>query len=141
MHETRSTLRRHIMFYLDVFDGDHETRIGWLGDISETGLMIISQKELVLEKPLIITIVLPKNEPFNSRRMKAEVELRWSSPDKNPAYRIYGGVFTRTPAGSEKVIRALIRLYGFSDDQNLTKFSQRANDYIDITYEEEAREE
>jgi len=129
------------MFYLDVFDGDQDRRVGWLGDISESGLMILSQRELALEKPFIVTIVLPKSEPFNERRMKAEVELRWSAPDKNPAYMVYGGIFTRTPTGSEKVIRALIKLYGFSDDQDLTKFSQRANDYIDITYEEETREE
>lgn len=115
----RSSVRRHIYYYLAIYDSSGSEVIGWLGDISKEGVMIVSEKKLELRSPLRILIELPKKEPFCRKKVALDVELLWRKPDTNPAYHCHGGLITHIPPVTGKVIGALLYMYGFLDDQKI----------------------
>ncbi len=118
-NDKRSSIRRHVFYYLNIFNKDGNEKIGWLGDISENGIMIISRNKLPLNEAFYIMIELPKNEPFNEQKVPLEIKLRWMKQDINPLYFNHGGIITYFPIITKKVVRALIHFYGFLDDRQI----------------------
>ncbi|MBI9108397.1 MAG: hypothetical protein JEZ04_16745 [Spirochaetales bacterium] len=119
-------IRRHIIMYLNVLDAEKGTEIGWLGDMSENGIMIISETRLRTDMGIHIKLKLPESESFNREFADLHIELLWTKPDQNPKYFCQGGLITDIPEDSRKDIDEVIRKYGFADNRAL-------KDYTDYT--------
>lgn len=115
----RKRVRRHIYFYLSVYEASGEKMIGHLGDISQEGVMLVSKEELELNKELDVKIELPKKEPFNRKKVPLTIRLLWQKADSNPDYLCYGGLIKEIPPITRKVIGALLYMYGFLDEQSI----------------------
>jgi hypothetical protein len=82
--EHRGEGRKHLFIYLDVLDRLSGKLLGHLGDISEGGLMIISEHPMNLNEMRYIRIKLPEEDAFNAKYLDVKVETRWQKPDVNP---------------------------------------------------------
>ena len=84
-------IRRHIIMYLNIVDAQTDAEIGWLGDLSENGIMIISETKLPTDGEMHIKLKLPASKSFSQKFAELYIELLWSKPDRNPKYHCQGG--------------------------------------------------
>ncbi|EIJ43619.1 PilZ domain-containing protein [Beggiatoa alba B18LD] len=110
----RST-RKNLLFYLDVYEKDSEELLGHLGDISDTGIMLITSYTMPLGETREIIIKLPEDEEFSDRTIEADVEIRWSRPDVNPEFNCVGCLFTHIAPKYKPLIKKVQEVLGFDD--------------------------
>ncbi|ALG67606.1 PilZ domain-containing protein [Beggiatoa leptomitoformis] len=110
----RST-RKNLLFYLDVLEKDSEELLGHLGDISDSGIMLITSYTMPLGESRDIIIKLPDIEEFTKQTIEAEVEIRWSRPDANPEFNCVGCLFLNLAPENKPLIKKVQEVLGFDD--------------------------
>lgn len=110
--EHRGKERKHLFLYLDVVDRLSGKLLGHLGDISEGGLMVISEHFLPLNVEHYVRIKLPEGE-FNAKYLDAKIETRWEKPDVNPNLRCIGCRFVQIDQDDMEIILQLGELLSF----------------------------
>src|SRR6056297_2501214 len=92
MSEKRRGMRRTIFYYLTVLHGETEKPIGRLGDISEGGLLLITEDEdaIVGAGRIPAKIVLPPGIGIDRNNLSVTLQSKWSRQDKNPRYYLVG---------------------------------------------------
>ena len=78
----RSVPRRHLIYYLRVFDAKDNQLIGNLVDISTKGIMVVSDRKLEAGKRFRLRMVLPDTVD-GSKEVEFEAESRWCQSDTN----------------------------------------------------------
>lgn len=116
--EKRSIERRHLVFYLRVFDGMSSKIIGHLADISTGGLMLLSEKAIKVDRDFRLRLKLPK-EVVGRDEIVIEATSCWSKRDSNPDFFVTGFKIAGLEADIEKQIRILVR--DFSMEEGLLK--------------------
>ncbi len=115
MDEKRSSERRTIFYYLSVLREDGSTELGKLCDISENGVLLITDSpEELKNEPITALIILPPQLQKNEKVLKVKISKRWSKQDKNPLFYLVGCTMESAPEQQE-TIGKLIELYAFSD--------------------------
>ena len=113
--DRRTMKRRHLIFYLRVWDRASGEVIGHVVDITTEGIMLIGEQELPLHKQFDLEIRWRKPGSEEDQAIGFRAETMWSSPDVNKAFRDTG---LRLLDDGEEVlepIRQLIKHYGFDD--------------------------
>lgn len=112
----RKTPRRHLIFYLRVFDHDSGELLGYLGDLSTQGLMLVSEQAIKTDKVFALELHMrPQNETrreqetliFNARSV-------WCRNDVNPEFFDTGFVLLDVADDILNKIEDLIEEVGFS---------------------------
>jgi len=113
--ELRKIDRKYLVFYLRVFDGMSSKILGHLVDISEKGIMLISDSPLEINEDYRLRMRLPTH-------MKERNEIlfnatsRWCKSDSNPDfYRAGFQMHDLNPLNS-RLISNLIRDFGYVDN-------------------------
>ncbi|MFO1430178.1 MAG: PilZ domain-containing protein [Candidatus Competibacteraceae bacterium] len=92
--EKRNFKRWQLIFYLRVFDRDTGSLLGHLVDISEGGMMLISEQPIPIDQPFRIYLEVPQDtEP--RQHIECDIHSLWSSNDINPDFYDTGFRFTR----------------------------------------------
>lgn len=112
--EQRQVTRRHLVFYLRVFDGMSSRVVGHLIDISAKGVMLLCDEPVALNEEYRLRMRLP-SEIINSDEIVFKAISRWCRPDDNPDFYITGFQILELDRESEGAISALIEEFGFSD--------------------------
>lgn len=81
----RSVPRRHLIYYLRVYDQSENKLIGNLVDISTKGIMVVSEKELPVDKQYTLKMLLPDTLE-GSKEVEFKAETRWCHNDVNPNF-------------------------------------------------------
>jgi hypothetical protein len=114
--EKRAIARRHLVFYLRVFDGSSARIIGHLADISPRGIMLVSEKKIKTQRVFQLRVKLPKE--FSGREeLIFSATSRWTRRDSNPDFYITGFEMTGLDREVGAQIKALIK--DFSMEQSL----------------------
>jgi hypothetical protein len=101
------------VLYLDVLAlPDHEL-LGHLGDISETGMMFITQQHFKIGTQLNVAIRLPNNSDFNKPSIEASIIVRWTQPNLNPRLTCVGCQFEHLNADNLPLIQKIGDFIGF----------------------------
>lgn len=115
MSEKRQGMRRTIFYYLNVLDARTDKVIGRLGDISEKGILLITDDPDILEHGRTeVKILLPPRLSNEKPGLHVTVESRWVHKDKNPRYFLIGCSMESLPE-LHQTIEGLIEHYAFSD--------------------------
>jgi hypothetical protein len=117
MNENRGAPRRKVFYYLEIIDLDRNEPLGRLGDISPSGIMILTDTPLPRGKKYRVSILLPETGVFPKKALDMEVETRWEKPDLNPKILCTGCSLVQTAPENIKIIDALVEFYGFSEGQ------------------------
>ena len=78
----RKVARRHLIYYLRVFNESDNSLIGNLVDISTRGIMLVSDKQIPINKRYHLKMVLPDTVE-GSKEVDFEAESRWCQNDTN----------------------------------------------------------
>lgn len=112
--EKRILKRRHLIYYLRVFDRVTGQLLGHLVDITPEGVMLISEQPLATDATYALKLDLPA-DTFGKETVEFEARALWSRPDVNPSFHDTGFQMLTVAEADERVIRRLITEYGFHD--------------------------
>ena len=114
MAEKRRLKRRHLIYYLRVFDESNDQLIGHLVDITTEGAMLISEESIRPNTAFQLRMVLPtgiegsKPVAFNARSI-------WCHRDVNPNFYASGFELLNPAPEDLETIERLIDELGFRD--------------------------
>ncbi len=112
--DRRSIKRRHLIYYLRVWDLKTDQLLGHIVDINTGGFMLISEKPI--EPDQTFGLELHWNAPDDSEiRIQFQAISRWSSNDINQAFFDTGFELIGQVEDVLKPIREMIEEYGFQN--------------------------
>ncbi|WP_353570169.1 PilZ domain-containing protein [Candidatus Albibeggiatoa sp. nov. BB20] len=88
--ERRKIKRRFLSMYLQVFDASNGDLVGFLANISSTGVMVLSKAPITVHKNYVLEIRLSDVEAamfynyFKEKRIRFHAQSRWCSKKVNP---------------------------------------------------------
>jgi hypothetical protein len=114
MDKQRKLKRRHLIFYLRVFDAKTGNLIGHLADLSPDGILLVSDKPIESEQEFHLKIKLPESAGSN-KFMEFKAKSKWCNNDVNPdIYDIGFQIFGVGPSALEH-LAAIVKRFGFHD--------------------------
>lgn len=111
--ERRKVERRHLIYYLRVFDRSTNEIIGHLVDITTEGLMLISEEPIEVGKEYYFRMVLP-TEIDSSTQISFNGYSIWCKKDVNPDFYASGFEFELISSRDIDIIKQLVDQFGFS---------------------------
>jgi hypothetical protein len=113
MEERRRQPRKDLMSYSQVFDLYNGKLIGYLGDLTQLGAMVISDEALQVNTNLTISIQLPELPKIKATRVAMPVRVAYCHKDISPEYFNIGLQFKLVTDHQKAVIDAVIQNYEF----------------------------
>lgn len=116
MKERRRQERKSLIAYTQVFDLYGGSLLGYLGDLTLQGAMVIGDKPLRENVKVTLAIELPELPNVNASRMTLPARVVWCEQDLSPQYYNVGFEFLEVTEGQRKMINAVIEHYEFRRD-------------------------
>lgn len=113
MQDRRKLPRKDLMSYSQVFDLAQGKLIGYLGDLTPLGAMVIGDESLNVEENLTISIQLPELPKINATRLTMPVRVVWCHQDLSPEYFNIGLEFESVNEEQKQIIEAVLENYEF----------------------------
>jgi hypothetical protein len=113
MQERRKQPRRELMSYSQVYNLYNGKLIGYLGDLTQLGAMVIGDEPLELNATLTISIQLPELPGVTTTRMAVPVRVAYCKKDVSPEYYNIGLEFQLVTDNQKKIIDSVIENYEF----------------------------
>jgi hypothetical protein len=113
MQERRKSPRKDLMSYSQVFDVNRGKLIGYLGDLSLSGAMIIGDEPQKVDERATISIQLPELPNNSATHLILRVRVAWCHEDLSPEYFNVGMEFSVVTDEQKKIIEAIIENYEF----------------------------
>jgi len=113
MQDRRKEPRKDLMSYSQVFDVHEGYLIGYLGDLTRLGAMVISDAELNAGKILTISIQLPELDGVSDSTINLPARVAWCNQDISPEYFNVGLEFQTMTDKQRKIIEAVVENYEF----------------------------
>jgi len=110
----RTIRRRHLIYYLRVWNTDTKKLLGHVVDITTEGLMLVSDKPIELNKNFNLEVQWQGNDG-EVNRICFEAESRWEDRDVNASFYDTGFKILDQAAEVLTPIREVIDEYGFND--------------------------
>ncbi len=112
MTEKRKLQRRHLIYYLRIFNREDGQVLGHLINISPEGIMIMSENPTEINKHFKLKMDLPV-EIFEKSEIEFDAESRWTKKDVNPQFYDTGFSIINLTYQDGRLIEKLIDDYGF----------------------------
>jgi hypothetical protein len=114
MQEKRKLKRRHLIYYLRVFDRNTDDLIGHLVDITPEGAMLISDRPIETNTVFQFRMALPR-EIIRREHLYFDAESLWCQKDVNPSFYNTGFRFVKVSRDHLVIIDQLLDDFGFRD--------------------------
>jgi hypothetical protein len=111
----RAVKRRTLIFYLEVWDHIENRLAGRIGDLTEKGMMLLSDTEMTPETTHAFNIRIPAELGLAFEEIPVVASVQWVRPDKNPSVICIGCKFADLPSEISEQIQWLIDRMGFAD--------------------------
>ncbi len=108
----RSIERRYLVFYLRVFDGQSNKILGHLVDISEQGIMLLSDSPIQINQDYRLRMRLP-TELKERNEVIFTATCKWCKNDSNPDFYRAGFQMHDLDSYPKKLITKLIHDFGY----------------------------
>lgn len=114
MSEKRTLKRRHLFYYLRVFDSKNDSLVGHVIDITAEGIKLFGERPIELGKEFKFKMALPE---FIKENVEIEFEgvCSWSKRDVNQDFYVAGFKLDKLPEKEIKHINQLVMEAGFQD--------------------------
>ncbi len=107
----RKLQRRHLIYYLRVFDIDSHELVGHIMDITVEGALLISECPIHTNRTFRLKMILP-DEINRSKEIQYTAKSVWCKKDQNPDFYNTGFQFQIINPADENRISRLIDLFG-----------------------------
>ncbi|MBC8503660.1 MAG: PilZ domain-containing protein [Anaerolineales bacterium] len=111
MDERRTLKRQHIMFYSRVFDRQTGAFMGYLGNLTENGAMIISEEDLETDKVFNLRIDLPE-DIYGKPVLNLSARSVWCKRDIDPNFFNIGFSLKEISEDDQELIVQIVADYG-----------------------------
>ena len=116
MKERRKQERKNLVAYTQVFDLYGGNLLGYLGDLTASGAMIISERPMSPDTEITLAVELPELPESKAMRMSMAARVAWCQQDLSPQYYNIGFEFKGVTAEQSSLIEAIIKNYEFRRD-------------------------
>jgi hypothetical protein len=116
MEERRKISRKYLIVYSRVFERNLGKIIGYLGDLSPLGAMIISEHPQTIGSVLPIRFDLPDMNLFNSAQLDLSARIVHCDPDINPDFYNIGFEFLDLTPEQVSTVEKMMDAYEFRRD-------------------------
>lgn len=110
----RTLKRRHIIYYIEVFNKDNNELLGHVVDITSKGIKLISKHPIKIKQEFSLHMKLPE-EYFAGGSLQFDAVSLWSNKDVNPDFMVTGFQTMNLDKEAAETIKKLIDLLGFND--------------------------
>jgi hypothetical protein len=114
MDNTRRYKRRHLFFYLQVTDDKTDKLLGYVVDISQRGLKIISEDVCEPDSSMELKMNLP-DDAGQRKAIQFKAKCIWSGKDVNSEFYANGFELINLDDNTLSTIEAIINEYGFEE--------------------------
>lgn len=114
MYERRKLKRRHLIYYLRVFEQGTNKLMGHLVDLTQEGIMLISEDPIEVNKVYHLRMILP-SRMGGKEEWLFDAESRWCKKDVNPDFYDTGFQLLNLKQEGLEIISNLIQGFGFRD--------------------------
>ena len=112
MNDKRKVERKHLIYYLKVTDCATDQVLGHVVNISNEGVMLISEKPIKAGSDFKLQMFLPE-EIQGSRYFEFAATSRWCEEDENPDFYNIGFLLNNVSEHGIEVIQRLIDKFCF----------------------------
>ena len=123
--EQRKVPRRHLVFYLRVFDGMSTRVLGHLADISSQGIMLVCETAVQENEEFRLRMRLPR-EIAGRSEIVLDATCRWCRPDTNPEFFIAGFQVLGLEQEFEELIARLVEDFSVEETSAATNSERPA---------------
>jgi len=116
MKERRKSERKTLVAYTQVYDLYGGELLGYLGDLTVQGAMVISEKPMQKDMELTLAIELPELPNSKSTRMTLPARIVWCEQDISPEFHNVGFEFQEVKPEQQAIIESIIQNYEFRRD-------------------------
>ncbi|HSK89058.1 MAG TPA: PilZ domain-containing protein [Anaerolineales bacterium] len=113
MNEQRKNDRKKLIEFTPVYDCQRNNFLGYLGDLSMQGAMLIGKKPLEAGQQIVLAIGFPETPEFPARRAIISARVAWCRQEKNPQYFNTGFEFQNMDQENTTAIQAILVRYRF----------------------------
>jgi len=114
MQDARTLKRRHLIYYLEVYDEADGAMIGHLVDITTRGIKLVSKKRIAIDRVYRMRMMLPEGY-FKVNDLHFEGRAVWSGNDINQDFYDTGFDVPNLDKEVRKVVIKLINWLGFNE--------------------------
>jgi len=112
--EKRTLERRHLMYYLRVWDTQEDILIGHLADVSSEGFLIVGENKIDVDKEFQLKMLLPASAG-SAEPLEFKATSCWSSNDVNKLFFDTGFQFTDISEKTLKRLNEIIEEYALTN--------------------------
>lgn len=116
MFTERRIERHQLPYFLQVFNRVTDKPIGFLGNVSEGGLMLISQLPMMTDVDFELCLKIP-TALGEFQTIDLTATCLWSHEDVNPQHYDSGFHVQRAPEAYTQLINALLQYFSFDPQQ------------------------
>jgi len=113
-NELRQLKRRHLIYYLEVFDQKSGKLLGHLVDLTVKGMKLISKAEIAPGQTFSLRMIMPE-EYCPEREVHFTGTSTWCSQDVNPDFFATGFITPDLNEKTRRLFMILINQVGFND--------------------------
>jgi len=113
-NELRKFKRRHLIYYLEVFDDESGELLGHLVDLTINGLKLVSKEEIPSGKDFRLRMIMPE-QYCKDRQVTFAARSMWSSKDVNPDFYATGFSAPDLDQETRRLFMVMINQVGFND--------------------------
>lgn len=111
--EKRNLERRHLMYYLRVWDIQEDKLIGHLADVSSDGFLIVGENQIEVDREFHLKMLLPASAD-SAEPLEFEASSCWSSNDVNKLFYDTGFQFTEISEKTRERLNSIIEEYALT---------------------------
>ena len=114
MSDRRKETRRRLVAFTPVYDLHPRILLGYLGDLTLRGALVIGKKLTTINKETTVEINFPSELPEQPvRSVKIPARIAWCRMDESPQYYNIGIEFTEVTPEHEKLVQQILERYHF----------------------------
>ena len=110
----RKGSRKKLMTFTPVYEMLHKTLLGYVGDLTLQGVMVIGEKPVEVDKQLTLGIEFHECLPdLAAARVSIPSRAAWCRQDDSPQYFNIGFEFIDISPETVKIVEAILERYQF----------------------------
>ncbi|HET9911741.1 MAG TPA: PilZ domain-containing protein [Anaerolineales bacterium] len=113
MNEKRKNERSKLIAFTPVYDSLHKILLGYLGDLSKEGALLIGETPMEINTQITLMIDFPATPEFPARRLIIPVRVAWCRHEKSAQYYNTGFEFREINEQNKTIIDSILQRYQF----------------------------
>jgi len=117
MDEHRKNERKRLMAFTPVYNLYKTILLGYLGDLSMKGAMLIGEKPLEINTQITLLIDFPETPEFPARQVRIPARVAWRKREEDTQYFNTGVEFQKIDPLYKPFIEAVLERYQFQSEK------------------------